>query len=99
VATSGCEEQFFDHDNKRYGHIIDPRSGQPAEGVASVTVMAQSAAIADALATAFFVGGPEMARSYCRAHAGVMAVMLASGADRPHVIGSNNGCEVDITGE
>src|SRR5262249_46020549 len=54
LSTSGSEEQFFEHDGQRYGHIIDPRSGLPAQRVTSVTVIAPSAAITDALATAFY---------------------------------------------
>src|SRR5262249_18178970 len=65
LSTSGSEEQFFEHAGRRYGHIIDPRSGQPAQSVTSVTVIAPSAAITDALATAFYVGGPDLAERYC----------------------------------
>ena len=97
MATSGGEEQFFEHDGKRYGHVIDPRTGMPAEPVTSVSVIAQSAALADALATAFFVGGPEMAESYCSAHADVLALMLETGAERPSIFGSNPNCEVKIS--
>jgi len=96
MATSGGEEQFFEHDGKRYGHIIDPRSGMPAETVNSVTVVADSAAVADGLATAFYVGGRELAERYCSAHPGVLSVMLESGAAHPVVIGSNGRCEVEI---
>jgi FAD:protein FMN transferase len=99
MATSGSEEQFFEHDGKRYGHIIDPRSGMPAELVSSVTVVARSAAIADALATAFFVGGPELAESYCSTHAGVLAIMLESDSERAVVFGNNALCEVEVLGE
>ena len=45
LSTSGSEEQFFEHDGQRYGHIIDPRSGWPAQRVTSVSVVARSAAI------------------------------------------------------
>jgi len=97
LATSGSEEQFFGHNGKRYGHIIDPRSGQPAERVASATVVARSAAVADALATAFFVAGPELAEQYCLTHPGVLAIILPSESERPAVFGGNPGCEVEIT--
>jgi thiamine biosynthesis lipoprotein len=96
LSTSGSEEQFFEYGGKRYGHIIDPRTGWPAGRVASVTVIAQSAAVTDALATAFYVGGPELAAGYCDAHPGVLALMLESGADRPILFGANNQCEVEI---
>ena len=97
MATSGGEEQYFEHSGKRYGHIIDSRSGMPAECVSSVTVVTRSAAVADALATAFFVGGPEMAESYCSTHPGVLAIMLENEAERAIVLGSSdNLCEVEI---
>jgi len=99
MATSGSEEQFFEHQGKRYGHIIDPRTGLPAERVSGVTVIAESAAMADALATAFFVGGPEMAESYCSTHPGVLVIMLESAAERAIVFGSNTQCKVEIISE
>jgi thiamine biosynthesis lipoprotein len=99
LATSGGEEQFFEYGGKRYGHIIDARTGWPADRVASVTVIAQSAAVTDALATAFYVGGPELADAYCDAHPGVMVLMLESGANRPILFGANNQCDVEIVNE
>jgi thiamine biosynthesis lipoprotein len=100
LSTSGAEEQFFEHGGKRYGHIIDPRTGWPADRVASVTVIASSTmvgtAVTDALATAFYVGGPELADAYCDAHPGVLVLMLESGADRPILFGASNKCEVEI---
>jgi thiamine biosynthesis lipoprotein len=95
MSTSGSEEQFFVHNGKRYGHIIDPRSGRPAESVTSVTVMAQSTAISDALATAFYVGGRELAERYCAAHPDILVIMLESKAETPVVIGSNDRCEIE----
>jgi thiamine biosynthesis lipoprotein len=95
VSTSGDEEQFFEHEGKRYGHIIDPRNGLPADIVSGVTVVAETAAISDALATAFYVGGPQLAERYCAEHPGTMAVMLERGADHPVVFGQNDRCEVE----
>ena len=57
VFTSGNYERFFDFDGKRYHHIIDPRSGYPANDAISVTVIHQNAATADAAATALFIAG------------------------------------------
>lgn len=63
VATSGHYERFVEIDGQRYAHIIDPRSGLPVQGMAGVTVISDSATIADALSTALFVAGIEQAAS------------------------------------
>jgi thiamine biosynthesis lipoprotein len=62
VATSGDYEQFVAANGRRYGHIIDPRTGWSAEGLTSVTVVADRAVTADGWATALFVLGPDGAR-------------------------------------
>ena len=95
LSTSGSEEQFFEHEGQRYGHIIDPRSGWPAQRLTTVSVVARSAAISDALATAFYIGGREVAEKYCAANPEVMAIMLERDAERPSIIGSNRGCRVE----
>jgi thiamine biosynthesis lipoprotein len=79
LATSGSGTQFFLHAGRRYGHILDPRSGWPAEGVLSVSVLAPGAAEADALSTAFYVLGLRATQEYCRQRPEVAAVMLCSG--------------------
>lgn len=83
IGTSGAGTQQFYFQGKRYGHIIDPRSGRPAEGVLSTTVVAPDGAVADALSTAFYVLGIEAAEQYCEQHPEVSAIMTtpASGPD------------------
>jgi thiamine biosynthesis lipoprotein len=76
VGTSGSGVQFFRHKGRRLGHILDPRTGQPAEGVLSTTVLAPTAAEADALATAFFVMGVDASLAYCRGRPEIAAVIV-----------------------
>ncbi len=59
VATSGQYERFVEIGGRRYGHILDPRTGRPVERAGSVTVLAPDGMTADALATAMFVLGPD----------------------------------------
>lgn len=76
LGTSGSRLQSFVHRGRRYGHILDPRSGRPAEGLLSVTVVAPGAALADALSTALFVMGPQQALDYCRTRPQIAAVLV-----------------------
>jgi thiamine biosynthesis lipoprotein len=80
LGTSGAQFQSFRHRGRRYGHILDPRTGWPAEGLLSVTVLASTAAEADALSTVFYVMGPEAAVDYCRHHQSIAAILFASAA-------------------
>ena len=59
IFTSGDYERFFQYEGKRYPHIIDPRTGYPANQATSVTVLHSNASIADAAATALFVAGDD----------------------------------------
>jgi thiamine biosynthesis lipoprotein len=82
MGTSGAGTQFFRHGGRRYGHILDPRTGWPAEGVYSVTVVADTAAEADALSTAFYVMGPHETAAFCRQHEGIGVLMIVPASDR-----------------
>lgn len=85
VATSGDYERFFVHAGMRYSHIIDPRTGWPARGVAGVSVIAPTGLLSDALSTALFVLGPERGCGLARA-AGVDAVWVLDGGARDGAI-------------
>jgi thiamine biosynthesis lipoprotein len=77
LGTSGLAFQSFEADGRRYGHLIDPRTGEPAsDGPASVTVLAPTAAEADALSTAFYLLGPLPAAAYVARHPGVSALFV-----------------------
>ncbi len=66
ISTSGSYEKFFITDGELYHHILDPRTGMPAvSDIVSVTVIAGSGALSDALSTAMFVVGEERALELC----------------------------------
>jgi len=65
LSTSGTAVQWFRHEGRRYGHILDPRTGWPVDAMLSVSVIAPRAALSDALSTAFFVLGVENALACC----------------------------------
>ena len=81
VATSGDYRNFFDYEGARYSHTIDPRTGWPvSHGLVSVTVLDESAALADALATALLVLGPEAGGELAEG-AGIAAYFLVRSGD------------------
>lgn len=64
VATSGNYEKFVLIDGKKYSHTIDPKTGYPISGIKSVTIIAENAEIADALATPVTVMGIEVGLNF-----------------------------------
>jgi len=80
LGTSGSGTQFFIERGRRLGHILDPRTGRPAEGVISATVLAESAAEADALATALYVLGEEGLERIAPAGGSTSAVLVLAAA-------------------
>ncbi len=59
VVTSGDYEKYFIYEGRRIHHLLDPKTGLPAEKCQAVTVIASSAEQADAMATGLFVIGAE----------------------------------------
>ena len=59
ISTSGDYERFFEEDGRRYHHIIDPATGEPTEGILSVTIIGPDATMTDGLSTTVFVLGTE----------------------------------------
>ena len=78
-GTSGSGQQFFHFQGRRYGHVLDPRTGMSVEGILSVTVLAPTAALADALSTAFFVLGVDRSLQFCQEHPEIGAALITAG--------------------
>lgn len=80
VVTSGGYERYFGADGRTYIHILDPKTGYPMESdLASVTVVSEDGALADALSTALYVMGREGAADYWRKSGGDFDVILLGG--------------------
>jgi thiamine biosynthesis lipoprotein len=86
LGTSAATFQYLEHEGRKLGHILDPRTGWPAEGMASATVIAPTAAEADALATGFYIMGVNKARDYCEKHKDIAAVLLPEHATTPIIL-------------
>ena len=82
VATSGNYRRFSVIGGRRYSHIVDPRTGEPADAVPSVSVIARDATTADALATALSVMGVEKGLALVEGLKDVEALMLTIEDDR-----------------
>jgi thiamine biosynthesis lipoprotein len=88
LSTSGGHERFTEVDGVRYSHVIDPRTGQPADHLLIASVVTSDPAETDALSTAFLVLGLDETKEYCGTHDGVGAVLVprpAPGA-QPEII-------------
>lgn len=81
LVTSGVYERGFDLDGVRYHHILDPHTGYPIQnGVASVSILAQSSLLADALSTACFALGAEEGLALAAAYGVEAFFILADGS-------------------
>jgi FAD:protein FMN transferase len=76
VETSGSYEKFVTFNGIRYAHIIDPRTGYPAQGIISVSVFAKQTEIADALATGIFVLGVEVGLDLVNQMKGIECIIV-----------------------
>lgn len=81
LSTSGDYEKFFVFQGRRVSHLIDPRSGYPADGAVGVSVIAPTALEADALSTAAFVLGREEGSRWLERFSGVEGLLLQEKRD------------------
>ncbi len=69
VITSGGYERYFEEDGVTYHHILDPKTGYPAEsGIVSVTIVTGNGTLADGLSTSLFIMGKDLAEEYWKNH-------------------------------
>lgn len=88
IDTSGDYEKYFMLDNKRYSHIIDPRSGYPiGDNVISATVIAEDSTTSDILATALCILG----------HEGLNTVKTMKGVDAILIINKDGAFEIEMS--
>jgi thiamine biosynthesis lipoprotein len=78
LSTSGDYERFFMKDGRRYHHIIDPSTGEPAAGCRSVSIVADRGVLADGLSTGVFLLGPREGMALLARLPGVDAVIVTS---------------------
>ena len=82
LSIAGDSEKSFEADGVRYSHIMDPRTGRPAQGVLSVAVLTSTGTAGDALDNAFFVLGPEHSRAYLNQLPGTEVIFFVPEATR-----------------
>ena len=82
LGTSGSGKQFFHHQGRRYGHVIDPRTGYPAGDLLSLTVVTENATDADACATGLFVNGSKWIREFHATNENAPAMICQHAGDR-----------------
>jgi FAD:protein FMN transferase len=70
LSVAGISEKWFEAGGSRYSHIMDPRTGRPAQGVLTVVVLADNGTEGDALDNVLFVLGPQKSAAYLRRHPG-----------------------------
>ncbi|MFO0938735.1 MAG: FAD:protein FMN transferase [Gemmataceae bacterium] len=90
LGTSAATFQFFVYKGRKYGHVLDPRSGHPAEGTASASILALTSSEADALSTAAFVMGATAFDAFRKPRPDIDAVILPEDGDRSPDDATNN---------
>lgn len=81
IVTSGDYERFFEHQGRRYQHVLDPESGYPVQQTISATVLHTDPVLADAAATALLVGGAAEFEALCTALGLDQALIVTASGD------------------
>ncbi len=92
IVTSGDYEKYFTNNGKRYSHIINPKTGYPATGLKSVTIITRDAEIADALATSVFVLGEKEGMKLIEQLNGIECLLI----DDENNVLTSKGLKIDI---
>lgn len=80
IATSGDYRNYFIYEGRRYSHTLDPRTARPVtHSLASVSVIADTAMIADAMSTAIMVLGPDAGYEFARSHSLAASLIMHRG--------------------
>jgi thiamine biosynthesis lipoprotein len=86
LSTSGNYEKFFRLGGRMYGHIMDPRTGDPVQGILQTTVIAGDATSTDVLSTAIFVLGPDAGQKLLRIVPGASGLWVLGEPDSPQIV-------------
>jgi len=76
ISTSGDYERYFEADGVRYHHILDPRTGGPATGTRSVTIIGPDATTTEGISKVAFIMGPERGIRFVESQPGIDAVLI-----------------------
>ncbi len=81
ISTSGDYERFFDEDGRRYHHIINPATGEPTNGILSVTVIGPDSMLTDGLSTTLFVLGVDRGLALIEDFESYEAIIVDAGGE------------------
>jgi len=92
LSVSSWTGKSVEAAGRRCGHILDPRTGRPAQGVLSAAVIGPSPTETDALSTAFCVLGEEKARAYCEKKPDIGVTLVIETEEKPRLIRCGLAC-------